>query len=214
MTPFVLQPFSANGGDLPGRDQARELARAELSRKAYADAQPPALLRLVRFVLEQFQQLVSSASDAVPGGAVGLVLLALLIGGLIAVIVVRLRPATSRSGSAALLFEGTALTAQQHRQRADAAAAAGDFAEAVRERLRAVVRELESRGVLDPRPGRTADEVAGEAGSVVPALAGPLRRGATVFDEVWYGGRVADAASYQGLVELDRTVRTSRLVTA
>jgi len=38
VTPFVLQPFSANGGDLPGRDQARELARAELSRKAYADA--------------------------------------------------------------------------------------------------------------------------------------------------------------------------------
>ncbi len=214
MTSFVLLAFSAAGGGLPGRDQARELARTELSRKAYADAQPPALLRLVRYVLEQFQQLVSSASSAIPGGPVGLVLLALLIGGLIAVIVVRLRPATGRATSAALLFEGTSLTAPQHRQRADAAAAAGDFAEAVRERLRAVVRELESRGVLDPRPGRTADEVAGEAGSVVPALAGPLRHGATVFDEVWYGGRVADAGSYQVLVELDQTVRTSRLVTA
>ncbi len=214
MTSPVLRVLSATGGDLPGRDQARELARTELSRKAYSDAQPPALLRLVRFLLEQFQQLVGSASGAVPGGLVGLVLLTLLIGGLVAVIVVRLRPSTGRAASAALLFEGATLTARQHRQQADAAAAAGEFAEAVRERLRAVVRELESRGVLDARPGRTADEVAGEAGSVVPALAGPLRRGATVFDEVWYGGRIADAASYQVLVELDRTVTTSRLVTA
>ena len=65
----------------------------------------------------------------------------------------------------------------------------------MRERLRAVVRELESRGVLEPRPSRTADEVARDGSAAVPDLAEPLRRATTTFDEIWYGGRTADASS-------------------
>jgi hypothetical protein len=106
------------------------------------------------------------------------------------------------------------MTADGHRARADEAAAAGKWADAVRERLRAVARELESRGVLDPRPGRTADELAREAGSAVAAVAAPLQRGVRVFDEVWYGGRSADASSYAVLVEVDRAVREARLARA
>ena len=83
------------------------------------------------------------------------------------------------------------LDAAEHRRRADGFAGEGRFAEAVRERMRAIVRELETRGVLEPRPGRTADEVAREAGALVPAVAPDLRTAATVFDEVWYGGRPA-----------------------
>jgi hypothetical protein len=48
----------------------------------------------------------------------------------------------------------------------------------------------------------------------VPAIAGPLRRGATVFDEIWYGGRTADASSYAVLVEVDRAVTAAPLVLA
>ena len=71
------------------------------------------------------------------------------------------------------------LDAAGHRAAAEALAAQGHLAEAVRERLRAVVRALEERGVLDPRPGRTSGEVARDAGAAAPALAArPAPRGA------------------------------------
>ena len=73
------------------------------------------------------------------------------------------------------------------------------------------MRELEARGALDPRPGRTAGEVARDGGAAVPAVADDLRRAARVFDEVWYGGRPADAASYAALVAVDARVASSRL---
>ena len=82
----------------------------------------------------------------------------------------------------------------------------------MRERLRAVVRELEALGVLDPRPGRTADEVAREAGTAVPEVADDLSRAVGVFAEVWYGGRPADAEGYAVLVEVDRRLVDRRLV--
>ena len=74
-----------------------------------------------------------------------------------------------------------------------------------------MVRELESRGALDPRPGRTAGEVARDGGAAVPALADDLRRASVLFDEVWYGGRTADAASYAVLTAVDERVCGSRL---
>jgi hypothetical protein len=133
--------------------------------------------------------------------------------GLVAAVLYRTGPLGRRGPSRRALFEGSAvLTAQAHRELAEAAAGEGRWADAVRERLRAVVRELESRGALDPRPGRTAGEVARDGGAAVPAVAADLRRAAVLFDEVWYGGRDADAGSYAVLVGVDERVRDSRLV--
>ena len=200
--------------DALGRDEAREAAQRELSRRQYRDAQPPLIERLINWAWDKINELLNKASGSVPGGGWGLLVIVLLVGVLVAVVVVKLRPATRR-GQAPMLFEGGAeLSAAGHRELAERAAARGDWADAVRERLRAVVRELEARGVVEPRPGRTADEVAGEAGRVVPELAGPLAAGARVFDEVWYGGRSADSSSYAVLVALDERVRSARLVPA
>ena len=197
------------------RESARDAARDELSRREYADAQPPLLVRLVGRALGWLLDLVEGAAGAVPGGTVGLLILLALIGLLVAVVVARLRP-TGREGSGrAPLFAGSAvLSAAEHRALAETAASEGRFADAVRERLRAVVRDLEARGVLDARPGRTAGEVARDAGAAVPAVAHDLRRGAVVFDEVWYGGRPADAASYATLVEVDERVGRTPMVLA
>ena len=57
--------------------------------------------------------------------------------------------------------------------------------------MRAIVRSLEERALLDPRPGRTADEAAAEAGRALPAHADRLRAAARDFDDVTYGGRTA-----------------------
>ena len=119
-------------------------------------------------------------------------------------------PLGRREAREQALFSGRARTAAEHRAAADAHAAAGEWADAVRERLRAVVRSLEERAVLDQRPGRTADEAAAEAGAALPAVAAELRRAARLFDDVWYGGRAAGPESDAALRAVDEQVRAAR----
>ena len=198
-------------GDI-GREEARRAAREELARREYRSAEPPWPVRVLEWVAEWFAERLDGLSAVAPGGRAGIVVVIALLALLLAVVLVRLAPARRARGSAAVFSAGSALTADDHRQRADQAAAEGAWAEAVRERLRAVVRELEARGVLDSRPGRTADEVARDAGEAVPSLALDLARAARTFDEVWYGGRTADASAYDVLVEVDGKVSSGRLV--
>jgi hypothetical protein len=193
------------------REQSRDAAVEELSRRPYVEAQPPALLRLIGRVLREIGNLLDAAASAAPGGPLGLLLLVVVLGLAVAVLVAKVRPGRGGRSADALFETGSTLSAAGHRDRADAAAAQGQWAEAVRERLRAIVRELEARGVLDPRPGRTADEVAREAGAAVPEVAEDLARAARVFGEVWYGGRPADSGGYGVLVDVDRRVTERRL---
>lgn len=196
------------------REAARELARRELQDPKYDEAQPSLVVRLLGKAIDAIRDLFDRASGNVPGGRGGLVVVLLVVVALVVLVLLKVRPAASGGRGGAVFTSGRALSAEEHRALAHDFAARGELAEAVRERLRAIVRELESRGVLDPRPGRTADEVAREAGQLVPSLAEALRRGATTFDEVWYGGRDADRASYDVLVEVDRLVTSTRMVLA
>ncbi|HEX6872170.1 MAG TPA: DUF4129 domain-containing protein [Micromonosporaceae bacterium] len=82
---------------------------------------------------------------------------------------------------------------------ADQLAAQGRFAEAVRERLRAMVRELIERGVIPPAPGWTVTELAAAATSARPALAPPLRAAVGVFSLIWYGLQPARAGDDQAM---------------
>jgi hypothetical protein len=77
---------------------------------------------------------------------------------------------------------------------ADELAAAGRYAEAVRERLRAIVRDLIERGVIPHTPGWTVTELSRAAGRARPELAPPLSAAGDVFSEIWYGLRPARAA--------------------
>jgi hypothetical protein len=202
----------ASGVDDVTRDGARRAAREELLDRRYHDAQPPLLVRLVGKAVRKLLELLDRAAGGVPGGRLGLLMLALVIAALVGVVVVRLRPSGRRGTSAQVFTTGATMTAAQHRALAEEAAAAGQWADAVRERLRAIVRELEVRGVLEPRPSRTAGEVARDGSAAVPLISGPLRRATTTFDEIWYGRRTADASSYAVLVEADRAVSGARLV--
>ncbi len=74
---------------------------------------------------------------------------------------------------------------------ADQYAAQGRYAEAVRERLRAIVRELVDTGVIDHRPGWTVTELARAAGAARPAVAPPLSAASLLFSDIWYGQRPA-----------------------
>jgi hypothetical protein len=194
----------------PGRDEAAQLAREELAKQVYRDAGPGLVERLVRWLLEQAGRLLDDAAGVSPGGFSGLVVVLLLVA--VAVVAVRLKvgPLGRRAAREETLFVGRTRTAAQHRAAADAHAAAGAWAEAVRERLRAVVRSLEERAVLDGRAGRTADEAAAEAGRALPSCAAGLRSAAVLFDEIWYGGRPAGPESYAALRDLDAQVQAAR----
>lgn len=76
---------------------------------------------------------------------------------------------------------------------ADRLASEGRYAEAVRERLRAMVRELIERQVVEHRPGWTVTELAGAAARAKPVVDAPLRAAGGVFSEVWYAQHPAGA---------------------
>jgi hypothetical protein len=70
---------------------------------------------------------------------------------------------------------------------ADRLAAEGRYAEAVRERLRAIVRGLVVRRALEVLPGMTVTEVASAAAAVAPGVEPPLRGATGIFSDIWYG---------------------------
>ncbi|MFC7482508.1 DUF4129 domain-containing protein [Luedemannella flava] len=77
---------------------------------------------------------------------------------------------------------------------ADQLAESGRYAEAVRERLRAIVRDLIERQVIENRAGYTVTELATAAITARPDLAGPLGAAGATFSEIWYALRPATAA--------------------
>jgi hypothetical protein len=104
-----------------------------------------------------------------------------------------------------------ALAEVDHRARAEEFSAAGQHAQALREWLRAAVQDAERRGVIDPRPGRTGDEFAREAGLSLPAAADQLRAAAMAFDLVWFGGHRADAEGVATARAAADAVRAARI---
>jgi hypothetical protein len=193
-----------------GREAAQQAAREELAKQVYREAGPGLVERVLRWLYDRAVGVLDGAAGVSPGGWAGVVVVVLLL--VAAVVAVRLRvgPLGRREAAEQDLFVGRPRTAQEHRAAADAHAAAGEWAEAVRERLRAVVRALEERTVLEPRPGRTADEAAQAAGLALPACADALRSGARLFDDIWYGGRPAGPDSDATMRDLDRAVSAAR----
>lgn len=204
-----------HGTDVPveiGGAEAREAAQEELSRAIYHQDDPSLLERAVRWVAEELFDLLFRAGDVAPGGYTGLVVIGLLV--TVAAVVIRLRigPTARAARGDDPLFDDRPVSSSNHRRAADEHAARGAWAEAVRERLRAVIRGLEERDLLETRPGRTADEAADEAGQVLPGCADELREAARTFDEVWYGGLAATPEMDARLRSVDLQVTGARPV--
>ena len=190
----------------PDRGLARRWAVEELAGREYSAARPGLVERALTWLFDHFPQLPSGPGS--PLVLVAVVALLALAAGYALHRVGGWRGAAVRH-TAAGLFGPTALTAAEHRSAADGAAEQGRWSDAVLERFRAIARELEERAVLAPQPGRTADEVAGEAGRLLPALSGSLAEGSALFDDVCYGGRPGSLQADQRLRALDDQVRAA-----
>ncbi|MET9459395.1 DUF4129 domain-containing protein [Streptomyces canus] len=196
------------------RDPAREAARRELSKRMYHENDPSWFQRALNAFWDWVDKLFNSAASATPGGPLGLVVVIAAV--LLVVGALWWRLGSPRRGpvSSAALFDDRPRSAADHRAAAEAHAAQGHWNQAVQERMRAIVRSLEERTLLDIRPGRTADEAAAEAGRALPAHTARLRSAARDFDDVTYGGRAATEQSYHRIAELDRDLERTKPVLA
>lgn len=190
-----------------GRDPAQRLARNELSRAIYHQHSLPRTVE--RFVLTMLQRLFGAASQVTPGGwwtVVALVALAVAVGAA----VVRLGPlARSARGAGPARDPGSrARTAQQLRDDSATSAAEGDYSTAILQRVRAIVASCEERGILVPDAGRTADELATQAGARFPGQRAGLAAAARLFDQIRYGDGVGTLDGYERLRDLDATLAT------
>ncbi|WP_165989929.1 DUF4129 domain-containing protein [Streptomyces sp. YIM 98790] len=215
MAERVIRAAPTTDGDEPpvviDRDAAREAARDELSDDVYAEHRPGLLRRISDWVYDNLLDPVLTGALSTPGGWLGLLLLGLVVLALLFALRKRLGALKSAASTARPgLLSGPPRSAAQHRAAADAHAEAGRWNEAVQERMRAIVRSQEERALLEPRPGRTADEAADEAARALPALGAPLRAAARTFDDVTYGGVPAGPQDHDRLHRLDEEQRRTR----
>jgi hypothetical protein len=182
----------------PDAAEAQRWAEEELAKPIYSD-QPGLLERLGEWFLSLFEGIgrigVVTPPAVVPVlvvlAFVGVLVVALVLGGRVR------RRRVVESPASHELFED-ARTSTDLTAAADAAARSGDWATAVLERFRAVIRRLDERAVLEDRAGLTAHEAASLAAAALPGEADGLRWAGRLFDDVRYGhvspGEGEDAA--------------------
>lgn len=186
------------------RVAAHDAAQRELAKPIYG--KPSAARQFSDWANEVIYRLLQKAAT-IPGGWLTIMVLCVLfaVAVVVAVHVARHTMRTRRGGE--LFFGSAQLTAAQHRATAESYATEGDWVSAIRHRLRAVARQLEENGVLEPAPGRTANELARDAGAAMPHLSGELSQAAVAFNDVTYGERPGTPDAYRMIADLDDRLR-------
>lgn len=196
--------------DPVNRDDARRRAQDELSKAIYHRYDDPWPVRAMKWLGRELDHAFGAAAAHSPGGGVGAVGFVVLLVAIVVVARWRLGPMSRTAHVSVDVLADTTATAAEHRRRAKTAADGGDWKTAVIERMRALARALEERAVLDARPGRTADELAADAGRSLPAAREVLAAAATTFDAVAYGDRPATSGDYDVVCRADDAAASAR----
>ncbi|WP_157250464.1 DUF4129 domain-containing protein [Nonomuraea typhae] len=195
-----------------GRDEAQGRAVEELLKPEY---QKEDWLAYVLRIGRQFLGDLLDGTGSSAGGIVAAIVVGLVILALAGLVFWALRKAPLRRAPATGAIFGTkTMTAAEHRALAERMSAEQRWGEAVQERLRAIARDLEERALVTDMPGRTADELAAEAGTALPAFAGELAAAARSFDDVTYGGMLGTPTAYTTMTSLDQRLQAARPVPA
>ena len=189
-----------------GREAAQRLARQELAKAIYHPHES-----FLTWLNNQLGRLFNTTNVDVPGGwwaLVALIALVVIIAGLV---LARVGPVarSRRRGSPGPIGGAMPLSAREHRELARRLAADGDYSGATLEYVRAIATDLEERTILPPAPGRTADELAADAGRLLPAHADVLKAAARMFDDVRYGGRDGTEQGVARLRDADAAISAS-----
>lgn len=194
----------------PDAETARRWAEEELLDPIYHQ-RPSLLERLLEWVTQQLNDLEIAVRDVDPRMAALIVASVVVVGVAVALVVAGPVRSSRRAARASTdVFGDDTRSAAELRASADALARDGQWSLAVLDRFRAILRSLEDRALLDPRPGRTAHEAAEDASLRLPTCAADLRTAGRLFDDVCYGDAEATPEQDAWLRELDERVAATR----
>ena len=173
-----------------GPDEARERILEELAKDEYDDS-PGFVAWLLGAIEDWLARMVDGVDGSSAMQTVVAVLLALLLAAVVVLVLRRtglLRRSPALAVDAALDAEPV-LSGEELRGAARDAIDAGRTDDGTVLALRALVRDLEERTLLDVATGMTAHEAATRAALTFPDLRGRLQRGADAFDTAAYSVR-------------------------
>lgn len=174
-------------------DDARAAAEDVLRQDDYGEASN-LLLDAVVWLLEQITRPLESLGGGGWATVAGWLVLGALVAGS-ATLAVRATRGIARDRAVHPVTAAGPADPDEWRRAATAARSRGDHTEAVRCEHRVVELEMERRGLIEPRRGRTAGELQRAMATAVPAagdLAGELR---SLFDRARYGSGATPADS-------------------
>jgi hypothetical protein len=183
------------------RDAAHDAAQRELNKPIYPRG---SLTDQLGRLLDDLLFKIMSGGASVPGGWLTITVLLILVA-VAVVVAIRVARRTMRTnrGRLGALFGSAEMSSAEHRDAAEYAASHGDWTTAIKQRLWAIARHLEETAVLLPIPGRTATELARDAGQAIPDQGDELRRAATAFNDVTYGELPGTEPAYRMIAGLD-----------
>lgn len=191
-------------------DEARRRMLEELSKSEYDDS--PGFVTWLLGMLETWLMDVLDGIDGSSAAQAGIFVALAVLLVVVAFLVLR-RTGLIRRG--AELTVETALDAEESLSAAQLRTAAREAIEAGRTddatvlAMRALVRDLDERTLLDVTDGLTAHEAAGAAAVPFPDLRSRLQLGAEAFDTAAYSFRTTGAKQAQDLVRLTEYIAES-----
>lgn len=185
-------------------DEARRAADEILSRPEYQEPEPGVVERAFGWLAEQLGRVFDALTGGGPGGVVGWVVVAVLLGLaawlLRRVFVLPGMPGHRSSGRPVRYGTSQRRSAQAWRDEAERRRAAGDHRNALRCRYQALVVELTDAGVLDATPGRTTGEHRARLHEALVDEHPVIDRVTGTFERTWYGGDDVSADDYAAFV--------------
>ncbi|NMA75972.1 MAG: DUF4129 domain-containing protein [Actinomycetales bacterium] len=191
-------------------DEARSRTLEELSKSEYDDS--PGFIAWLLGVIEDWLMSVLDGIDGSSATQAGIAVLVLIALFAVVFLVLRRTGMIRRGHALAVVSELDAepvLSGAQLRDSAREAIDAGRLDDGTVLALRALVRDLEERTLLDVSAGMTAHEAAAQSAVPFPELRGRLQRGAVAFDTAAYSHRAATAKQADDLLRLAEYIAES-----
>lgn len=186
-----------------GPDEARERILEELAKDEYDDSPG-----FVAWLLGAIEDWLARMVDGVDGSSATQTVIAVLLALVLAAVVVLVLRRTGLLRRSPALAVDAALDAEPVLSGEELRGAARDAIDAGRTddgtvlALRALVRDLEERTLLDVATGMTAHEAATRAALTFPDLRGRLQRGAVAFDTAAYSVRSVGGKPAEDMLRL------------
>ncbi|SDH46793.1 DUF4129 domain-containing protein [Microbacterium pygmaeum] len=196
----------------PDGDEAREWAERELSKPAYAEAQPTPIDRIAQAIGDFLGRLFGTELSGGWGPWVAVIAAVVIVLVIVAAFLIWGRPQVTRRARESAIVFGAAEQRTAAELRCDAAsrAASGEWDAAIILRFRALARGLDERGIVETPPGATVHAFARAAAAAMPAIADRLESAAAAFDDVRYLRRPGTAALYATVAGVDDAAVAAR----